>query len=1007
MCLFKDLFKKGIYTVLLIIVPVSLVIAQSGKIAGEVTDSETGEPLPGVNVIVEGTQLGAATDADGFYNILNVPPGEYSVSASFIGYAEVTKTNVLVETDQTRTLGFQLTPSAIQGEAITVEAEREIVQMDRSASEVSATSEEIENVPTVSSVEQFLSMQAGVEGLAVRGGGLDQTNFLMDGVTMVDNRANEPMMMVNLSAIQEISIIKGGFNAEYGNVRSGLLNIVTKDGSADRYHGSVDYRYSPPRYKHYGDHSLFTKNQYYTRPYLEEADSVMWLGTDVWPEEVQDSYPEFIGWIEYSDRLMSDEDPTNDRTPEEARDLYLYAHRMEGSSELGQHEGRYGHRPDWQVDGSFGGPVPLVSDMLGVLRFFVSHKTDWDLFKYPVIPDSRQYLRRNSTQLKLTSNVTQNMKLRINGMWGETHSVSNGAWGMNSYATADWNVGSGSGNLFDPASHFVPFDIYRGMLSMSIDHNLSQKTFYSLNIGMNRTRNWAPDPYAVRDTSTVRYFGNTPVNERPYGYWWQGGPESMQDGVNFNGQAGHIIDTSFVTTTNLKFDITSQVNRYHQLKSGIIINYDDIYNYWKHEREFTPIHETYSEWRRYPIRAGAYIQDKIEFEGMIANLGVRVDYNNPNTFNYQLDPYSNYYTAPFYNNFQEVVPKEDAKSRVKVSPRLGISHPISERAKLYFNYGHFYSMPSTNDMFRIQGEGVQSGVDALGNPNLDIPRTVAYELGVETNIGNLFMIHLSGYYKDVSNQVAWVEYTGFDGRVDYGTYRNQNYEDIRGFELRIDKRFGKWFTGWINYDYMVETWGYIGRQHYYEDPRQQRLYGLQNPFQQRPLPRPQLRANILFTTPPQYGLSLGRFHPLGGWRIGLLYQWQAGDYFTWDPLETNELDRNQQWAPFHQTDLRIAKDFDLIRGTRVRIFADIFNVFNYLHYSGAGFASGTDYRQYMESLKLPQYEDVRYQNEGMEPGDDRPGDVKSEDKPYINMPNVMFRAFSNMRYAEFGIKLEF
>ncbi len=100
---------------------------ETGKIQGTVEDAETGQPLPGVNVYLVGTELGAATDAEGRYFIINIPVGTYDITASMIGYAQLTKTDVLVQIDRTSNVNFSLTTSAIEGEQVTVVAERDIL----------------------------------------------------------------------------------------------------------------------------------------------------------------------------------------------------------------------------------------------------------------------------------------------------------------------------------------------------------------------------------------------------------------------------------------------------------------------------------------------------------------------------------------------------------------------------------------------------------------------------------------------------------------------------------------------------------------------------------------------------------------------------------------------------------------------------------------------------------------------------------------------------------------
>lgn len=1008
--------KGNLVPILLIsILWAGVAISQTtGKIAGTVTDAETGNPLPGVNVLLEGTEQGAATDESGDYFIIRIEPGVYSVTASMIGYQSVTKTEVRVNVDHTSRVDFALQTSVIAGQSVTIEAEREVISMDKSSSIEVTTPDEIDQIPLATNLNEVVSLQAGMDGLQVRGGSLDQTQFMVDGLIMVDNRANEPLTQVNLSSVQEISVIKGGFNAEYGNVRSGLINVVTKEGNASRYTGSFDYQYTPPHYKHLGP-SLFSSDNYYLKPYLDPA--VMWEGTNngAWDEETQNSYPTFAGWNSVAEGRP--------QTPEQARDMFLWLHRAEGADNLApanydgpSRVGQYGNKPDWQLDASFGGPVPVFSRALGDLRFFASHRTNWEMFGLPTV---RDYYKESNSLLKLTSNMTPSMKLSLEGNYGEVNSVSRAVDspnGNNDFVRSGediFNADIATGlaydhrygaNLYWPES-LDPFDIYRTMQGISLDHALSSSTFYSLRITHIQVQNSARGPASWRDTSTVRSFGGLTVDESPYGFWWEGGYQEMTDGMLYAAIGAGVRDTSRVNTINVKFDLTSQINKYNQLKIGFLYNYDDLNTHYGKVSQYTAGGDNWqSEWRYYPYRIGAYVQNKLEFEGMIANFGVRFDYNQPNTDWYTADRYSQYFRKPYKDVFTEIAPKEQTQSQLAISPRLGISHPIGANSKLYFNYGHFYSMPRAEDMYGI-GYGQQAaGIDFLGNPSADMPKTIAYELGFEQSIADVFLVHASGYYKDVTKQTGEVEYTNYDGSVDYATIENNNYEDIRGFEFRLEKRYGQWISGWVNYNYMVSTSGYIGREHYFQDPARQQLEGLQNPYMEIPLARPIARANVRFHVPSNWGPSLGGIKPMSNLQLSFLFYWQSGRYQTWDPLETYKLQDNLHWRSRYSFDARLSKRFEL-RRTDVTLYMDIRNLFNNKYIATQGFADDQDTRAYLESLHLPLYEGEDYQAAGYTPGDDRPGDMKSKDKPYIDMPNRNFLTFLNPRTFIFGLRL--
>jgi hypothetical protein len=282
----------------------------------------------------------------------------------------------------------------------------------------------------------------------------------------------------------------------------------------------------------------------------------------------------------------------------------------------------------------------------------------------------------------------------------------------------------------------------------------------------------------------------------------------------------------------------------------------------------------------------------------------------------------------------------------------------------------------------------------------------------------MFLLHASGYYRDITDQLANRHFVGYDGGVDYWSRTNDNYQDIRGLELRIEKRFGRWITGWANYNYLVTTSGFIGRETYYEDPRRQEQEGLQNPNQERPLARPIARANITFWSPQDFGPTVAGVKPFSDLRLDVLYQWRAGRYESrgayqgWNPVgNVDDLD-DLQWQGRTTVDLRLRKSVSYKRYD-MNFYLDIANVFNMKYLEESGFASATDRNNYMRSLRLPRYNGdaaatkEEYAAKGYIAGDDKPGDVQSKDKPYINMPNRGFLTYLNPRTVALGIALNF
>src|SRR5262245_2413995 len=218
----------------------------TGKIAGRVTDKKNGEGLPGANVLItaqlRGAEevplsraLGAATDLEGHFVILNVPPGRYVLRCQFLGYNTITLREVVVSIDLTTHADFAMEEEVLQGQEVMVVAEREIVNKSSTSSQAHVASEPIEALP-VQNIQEVLSLQAGVavgrdNQVHIRGGRSSEVAYYIDGVSVTDAFNGGSAVRVENESVQELQVISGTFNAEYGNVMSGVINVVTKDGS--------------------------------------------------------------------------------------------------------------------------------------------------------------------------------------------------------------------------------------------------------------------------------------------------------------------------------------------------------------------------------------------------------------------------------------------------------------------------------------------------------------------------------------------------------------------------------------------------------------------------------------------------------------------------------------------------------------------------------------------------------------------------------------------------------
>ncbi len=214
----------------------------TGKLVGTIKDKTTGEPLLGASVVLEGTTLGAVTDVDGRFVVINIPPGVYNIKASFVGYESVVFEKVKIIVDQTTPLPILLSSKSLQVGEIVVTAKQSMIHKDLTSSISVISRDQIEALPVVDFTD-LLSLQAGVVGsganIHIRGGRSNETAYMIDGMLVQDPLLGGLATNVGKDAIQEMSLLSGTFNAEYGNALSGVVNIVTRDGS-ENYTGKLE-----------------------------------------------------------------------------------------------------------------------------------------------------------------------------------------------------------------------------------------------------------------------------------------------------------------------------------------------------------------------------------------------------------------------------------------------------------------------------------------------------------------------------------------------------------------------------------------------------------------------------------------------------------------------------------------------------------------------------------------------------------------------------------------------
>ncbi|MEX2117943.1 MAG: TonB-dependent receptor [Bacteroidota bacterium] len=701
--------------ILIVLVTGHLAAGTTGKVKGRVTDNSNGEPLIGVNIILEGTNLGAATDLDGYYVILNVPPGKYNLIASSVGYARKMVKDISVSVDLTTNVDVQLETAIVElGDVVIVTAESRVIRKDLTSSESRVTSEQISSLP-VQEVGEILALQAGVTvgkggEIHIRGGRSSEVAYWVDGISISDGYDGSQSVQVDNNAIQELQVISGTFNAEYGQAMSGIVNIVTKDGGQD-LKGSIS---------------------------LYGGDYV-------------------------------------------TGDSGLFPDLASGISSL---------RPSRtaNIEVSLSGPVPLFSTLTfyGNARYFKNDGWLYGVRKFlpdgspgdgaPVPMNGRE---RISGQGKISYHFTPVMKLTLSGIGSDIRYRDYGH---------DWK--------YNPEGDVRKYDLGYS-LSAQWTHMLGSSAFYTVNASHFYKRF---KEYLYSNPFDSRYeVDPTATNRDLY--------EFLRRGTN-----NHRFRRT-TTTEIVKADYTGQLSRLHEIKAGAEVKLHELYF---DDYGLTPIQVNDSTYRpgipdlntplrhqytENPKEVSAYLQDKLEYEHMIVNVGVRFDYFNSGG-RYPADLQDPNVFLPQKVENQSLSLEErlakwfvNADPKYSVSPRLGISYPITDRGVLHFSYGHFLQIPSFSHLYQQPDYKVTtaSGLQGVfGNPNLNPQKTVMYEFGLQQQISDDISFDITGFYRDTRDWVstsAIIPVRDLETATSFYTiFVNRDYANTRGLTLWVNKR---------------------------------------------------------------------------------------------------------------------------------------------------------------------------------------------------------------------------
>jgi len=731
---------------------VSAVHAQTtGKISGSVVDTDTGEPLPGANVFIEGTYLGTAADMKGQFYIINVRPGVYTLNVSMMGYTTYQIKSLRISVNRTAYVKAELTPTVIEGEMIVVQADKISIKKDQTSSIRNVSSDQIDMLP-VEDLGSVVNLQAGVTNGHFRGGRKNEVGFMIDGIQVVEPYDGENNAVnVETEAVEDLEVITGTFNAEYGRAMSGIVNAVTKDGS-NQFHGSFSASYA----------NYFTGNK------------DIFIGLDDGELDRRKDYKMQLTGPIIPDNLT-----------------FLFNMRLRDNKDYLNGISRF--RVDDYSDFSSDDPSYWYSDNNGDSR---------------IVPLG--YNKSNSFMGKLSTHFSPTFKLSL-------------LFTRNDEEWRDYN----HGYKYNPGGIGINFK-ESDLFTFQINHVLSKSMFYDLTLSyMDNYYGW----YVFEDPEDPRYVHDSYLNDNGPGFFTGGQ------------QKDHTRRT--ILNYNVKFDLSWQMNQQHLMKTGFLFTSHDLDHEWhsiqnayktrEEDENFFyydgeqqkivypyyaavvfPDFSIYTDaYRVKPFEFSAYLQDKMVFDAMVVNLGVRLDYFDPKTVypsqirnpanqtnEYLKDENGNNVVDEQGNLIFDPVrmssyPKAEAK--MQISPRLGLSYTLGKAAVLHFSYGHFFQMPPMYSLYQNHSFFIAPTdyTTTMGNAQLEAQKTVQYEVGLWQELMPNMGIEVIVFYRDIYNLLS-TKIVSTWNQKEYGLYTNKDYGNVKGLELKYDF-VHRHFSTYINY----------------------------------------------------------------------------------------------------------------------------------------------------------------------------------------------------------------
>ena len=904
----------------------------TGKLAGRVVDIDSGEPVIGANVMIIEKQIGTTTDEKGRYMIINIPPGSYEVKAFRMGYQSVTQTEVKINLDLTTMLNFELKSTDTQIDGITVKAEEKLVEKDVTGSEKIITSEDIEQMP-VQSIQEIVAVTAGAvgsgENLHIRGGRSGEVVYTVDGMSVSNPVDGGFGMSLDMDAVGDMSVQTGGFTAEFGNAQSAIINLVTKSGGPE-YSGKFEVS---------SDHILAEGNN---------EDQVKFaIGGPIIPSGSQHKRDRFTfyfnltgSWTDtrYKDYYTIDSDNVLWQWLDDSQKEWINSIN-EDRSKVGLFE--IGDR--------------FVNNYQGNLKT-----------KFQVSPTVKLTAAlRSDRETSLPYTHQSRYSLNYNNHWLTEHNQ----------VALTWD------HTLSPKM-FYTIRASRFQTNIQLDPGVSKEWYYSSANTDWDNATWTQDP--TSNNFGVHIPGNEVDQQVKYldeDYEWQNIPIFSNPGTT----AGNFWKDK-TTTYTLRSDFTYQIDEIHQAKTGLEIKFNEIFkdrlsspwviddvkrlpNYLSTvssvDTSITPFNQAtmvaygtdiymkddlinaikfaggdIDGYEAYPWQGAYYLQDKMEWDGMIVNAGMRFDFwYLGQTYKVKSDRTGQYVDSE-WDEVTYIVDdgrggfitktEEVKKFQLMVSPRLGVSHPITEKDVLHFAYNYQSQLPPMQYVFTSATPEVGQTGSTVGNPNLKPETTITYEVGVEHQMGEDYVMDITLFYKNIYNLVSILDndYSLLPDSIaqagrQYWLYISKDYGSARGLELSLRKRFSNFWGANFGYSY---SWANGRNSGAHEARENLREFPLNWDI------RHNASISIDFRIPEDEEFYLFGLKFPDKFYTSLLWRVQSGAPYTPvtpDPDSNQQLETNSDRLPWtHSADLRISKGFDLFKNTKITLFLNISNLFN-------------------------------------------------------------------------------